>query len=182
MPEVLVRGTPVNGLVAFVTRDLSPQQVTRVLRQLSPDEAALFNGKVLAHATVPLALVNRYTNLAAAEKGEDVAAFARRAGRASAEQGTRSVYKFILMLLSGRSVLRAAPSMWKRVYVGSTLEAEVGEHQGRLTARDFPADPASCGRITGWFELIAERTVKNARLSHACRCTGAAECSWIFEW
>jgi hypothetical protein len=182
MPEVMVRGTPVNGLVAFVTRDLAPQQVARVLSQLPPDEAALFNGKVLAHATVPLALVNRYTTLAAGEKGEDVAAFARRAGHAGAEQGTQSVYKFILMLLSGASVLRAAPSMWKRVYVGSTLETEVGNRGGRLTARDFPADLASCGRITGWFEFIAERTVKNARVSHACRCTGAAECSWLFEW
>ncbi len=158
------------------------EQVARVVGQLSPDEAALLNGMLLASATVPLVLVNRYTTLAAAEKGEELGAFARRAGRVAAEEGTRSVYKFILMLLSGASVLRAAPSMWKRVYVGSTLDVEVGDHRGRLIARDFPADPASCGRITGWFEFIAKRTVKGARLSHTCRCNGAAECAWTFEW
>ena len=70
--------------------------------------------------------------------------------------------------------------MWHRVYEGSELEVEVTGRKGRLKMRAFPADPASCGRITGWFEFIAEKT--GARATHTCRCDGAADCAWDFAW
>jgi hypothetical protein len=182
MSEVMVKGTPVNALVGFVTAELRPEQVASVLAQMPPEEAASFRGNLLASALVPLPAVNRYCVLAAQAKGETVSGFARRAGRYGAEQGTRTVYKFILMLVSGESALRAAPSMWGRVYDGGRLEAVATPHGGRLTVRDFPSEPASCGRITGWFEFIGERVEKGCRTSHSCRCDGAAECSWDFSW
>jgi hypothetical protein len=182
MSEVMVKGTPVNALVSFVTAELRPEQLASVLAQMPPEEAASFHGDQLASALVPLSAVNRYTLLAATAKAEAVSGFARRAGRYGAEQGTRTVYKFILMLVSGESALRAAPSMWRRVYDGGRLEVVAVPGGGRLTVRDFPAEPASCGRITGWFELIAERVVKGSRTTHSCRCDGAAECSWDFTW
>ena len=44
-------------------------------------------------------------------------------------------------------------------------------------------DPAGCGRITGWFTLIAERSTKNPRVSHkTCGARGDAECAWEFHW
>jgi hypothetical protein len=180
MAEVMVKGTPINALVDFVRKELSPEQAGSVLGRMTAEEAAFFHGDLLAPALVPLAAVNRYTALAAEAKGEPVGAFARRAGRFGAEQGTRTVYKFILMLFSSESVLRAAPSMWRRVYEGSELEVLVAGRRGRLTVRDFPADPASCGRITGWFEFIAEKV--GAQTVHRCRCDGAAECAWDFTW
>lgn len=182
MSEVMVKGTPVNALVAFVAADLRPEAVASVLAQMPPHEAQLFRGNLLATALVPLSAVNRLCVLAAQAKGEPAGDFARRAGHYGAEQGTRTVYKFILMLVSGESALRAAPSMWRHVYDGGRLEAVASPRGGRLTVRDFPAEPASCGRITGWFEFIGERVQKGCRTTHNCRCEGAAECSWDFSW
>ncbi len=182
MSEVKVKGTPINGLVAFVRAELGSEGADKVLAGMPESEEALFRGNLLASALVPLLAVNRYTVLAAEAKGEAVSAFARRAGHYGAEQGTRTVYKFILMLVSGESALRAAPSMWRHVYDGGRLEAVAGPSGGRLTVYDFPAEPASCGRATGWFEFIGERVEKGCRTTHTCRCDGAAECCWDFSW
>ncbi len=66
-------------------------------------------------------------------------------------------------------------------YEGCQLEAEVMADGGRLRVRDFPADPASCGRATGWFEFIAGKV--GARVApHTCRCDGAAGCTWDSTW
>lgn len=182
--NIHVKAVPVNGLVEFVTRELLPEQLADVRGQMG-DDAKWFTGHVLAHDVVPLDKVNRFTTLAAEKKKEPVKSFARRAGRFGAEMGIKSVYKFILAVMSIESVIKKAPFMWTRVYDGGTIVVETpGSSRARVRVTDFPANDAGCGRITGWFELIGERAgAKALRCVHTnCMADGAAECVWDFAW
>lgn len=178
-----IKTVPVNGLVQFVERELSAEQLQSIKQQLG-DDAKWVTGHVLAHEMVPIAVVNRFTELAAEAKKEPVKNFGRRAGRFGAELGLKSVYKFILAMMSIDYVLRKAPFMWSRVYDGGVIDVEPGPNRARIRVSEFPSNEAMCARITGWFELIGERAgAKDLRCVHTtCATEGAAECVWDFVW
>lgn len=182
--EIHVKATPVNGLVEFVRKELTPAQLEAVMSRFAPNEVRYFSGHLLAHEQVPVSLANAFTSYAADAKGEPVKSFAYRAGRYGAELGIKSVYKFIMMLMSIESVLQKAPFMWARVYDGGTMKVESSDGRAAIRIRDFPSQPASCGRITGWFEVIGERAgAKNLRINHSpCITQGSDECVWTLTW
>ena len=183
MAEILVMATPINGLVAFVNKDLTPVQLQRLRTALSPEESQQFSGTLLASAQVPLSALDRFTRLAAEIKGEPVAEFAHRAGRFGGEYGLRTVYKFLLTFFSPHSVMRAAPAMFKRVYSGGHLEVEALDNTGRIKITEFPSSVAVCGRITGWLEVIGERAAKPMTVKHVeCAAHGAPACIWDVSW
>lgn len=183
MPDIHVKAVPVNGLFQFVAGELAPEQLRSVLEKLGGD-ARWFTGHLLAHETVPLPVVNRFTEFAAEAKKEPVKNFARRAGRFGAEIGLKSVYKFILAVLSVEAVLRKAPFIWTRVYDGGTLNVEAGPNQARVQLTDFPSTVAGCGRIGGWFEVIGDHAgAKEMRVVHSsCAAEGGEKCRWDFTW
>jgi hypothetical protein len=184
MKEVNLKGVPINGLVEFVRKELTPQQFQDVLERLPADQRKYFSGHVLAHELIPLSIVNTFTEYAAQAKNEPLKAFARRAGRYGAEIGLKTVYKFVLLVLSIDSVLKKAPLMWTRVYDGGVINVESGDGRARITATEFPSHPAVCGRITGWFELIGERAgAKDMRVVHdSCVAEGGKACHWSATW
>lgn len=183
MKDPLVKATPVNSLAAFVRTRLGDSATDSLLAELGDDAPRLFSGHLLAHEQVPLSLVNEFTTRAAEAHREAVETFAQAAGRFGAEQGLKSVYKFIMVLLSPESVLKAAPLMWKKVYDSGEMTVEAENRKARIHVRNFPADPAGCNRITGWFEVIGQKTADSMQVSHdRCRMAGADECSWSFVW
>lgn len=183
MPEPTVKATPINSLSVFVRTQLGDARTDAIVEAMGGGARSWFTGRVMAHEQVPLSAVNEFTTRAAEAAGEDVTKFAHRAGRFGAEQGLKTVYKFIMVLLSPESVLKAAPLMWKKVYDTGRMEVETGNHTATITIHDFPAHPAGCGRITGWFEVIGEKSAKDMTVTHnRCRNRGAGECSWAFTW
>ena len=185
MSEAHVKAVPVNGLYDFVASQLSGIELKNVLESLPEDERKWFTGHLLAHQQVPYSAVNRFTEAAAKEKGEDLESFAQKAGEYGAQQGLKTVYKFVMMVLSIEAVLRKAPLMWSRVYDAGTMTVDSDEdNKARIHVTDFPSEPAGCGRATGWFRVIGERAgAKNIRLDHAkCVARGDDECRWDFEW
>lgn len=184
MPEAKVKAVPVNSLFDFVHKELSPAQMQATIAKLPPGDAKYFTGHLLANEVVPLIAVNQFTRAAAESKGEQVASFARRAGRYAGEQGIRSVYKFIMMVMSIDSVLKKAPFMWTRVYDVGALEVESSGNTAKIHLRDFPSESAGCARVTGWFEIIGEHAgAKDIRVLHqSCIAEGDKECLWEFAW
>lgn len=183
MADPMVKATPVNSLATFVRQTIGDERAGAIAGELDPNGTGWFSGRLLAHEQVPLSKVNEFTVLAAQAAGEPVESFARAAGRYGAEQGTKTVYKFIMVLLSPESVLKTAPLMWKRVYDRGQLKVEIGGKTARVTVSDFPAHAAGCGRITGWFEVIGEKSAEGMRTAHdQCRVLGASQCSWSLEW
>lgn len=181
---VHVKATPVNGLSEFVRKELTPAQFESVLGKLGAENARWFSGHLLAHEQVPIEIVNRFTELAAEAKGEPLKSFGYRAGRYGAELGIKSVYKFIMMLMSLESVLHKAPFMWARVYDAGQMRVETTPTGAKIQVTNFPSAPAGCARITGWFEVIGQRAgAKNLRLSHQpCMAEGGSECLWTFTY
>jgi hypothetical protein len=94
------------------------------------------------------------------------------------------VYKFLLLVLSVDAVLKKAPLMWTRVYDGGVIAVESGDRKATITLTEFPSHPAVCGRITGWFEVIGERSgAKELRVVHeSCAAEGGKICRWNFTW
>jgi len=184
MATVHIKGTPVNGLLDFVRSELSSSQLEAVINKLPENEQKYWKSHVLAHELVPLEAANRLTREAAEAKGEPIKAFARRAGRFGAELGLKTVYKFVLLVMSTDAVLKKAPFMWTRVYDGGKIEVESGTGSATITITEFPSDVAVCGRITGWFEVIGERTgAKGLSVTHQpCAAEGGTKCSWNFKW
>lgn len=183
MPEIHVKAVPVNGLFQFVAAELAPEQLRGVLEKLGPD-ARWFTGHLLAHEVVPLPVVNRFTEFSAEVKKEPVKSFAKRAGRFGAELGLKSVYKFILAVLSVEAVLKKAPFIWTRVYDGGSLKVDAAEKRARIHLTDFQSSVAGCGRISGWFEVVGEHAgAKNLKVFHiSCAAEGGDECRWDFTW
>jgi len=183
MIAATIKAVPVNGLVQFVEKELAPDQLVAIRQQLG-DDAKWMTGHVLATEQVPIPVVNRFTELAAAAKKESVKSFGKRAGRFGAEVGLKSVYKFILAVMSIEYVLRKAPFMWSRVYDGGVIHVEQSPNRARIRITEMPSNEALCARVTGWFETIGEKTgAKDLRCIHsACATEGAAECVWDFVW
>ena len=183
MQATHIKAVPVNGLVQFVERELTPEQLASVTSQLGAD-ARWVSGHVLATDMVPISVVNRFTELAASAKKEPVKSFAKRAGRYGAELGLKSVYKFIMAVMSIDYVLRKAPFMWSRVYDGGTMVVEQTAGRAKIRVTEFPSNEALCARVTGWFEVIGEKAgAKELRCVHsACAAEGAGECVWDFAW
>ncbi len=149
MKGVLVKAVPVNGLYTFVESELTRPQLAAALESLPPDERQWFDGHLLAHQQIPYSAVNRFNVAAAEQKGEPLESFAVRAGRYGAKQGIRTVYKFVMMVMSIEAVLRKAPLMWSRVYDSGNMTVESTGNSARIHVTDFPSELAGCGRATG---------------------------------
>lgn len=183
MPEPMVKATPVNSLSNYVRQQLGDPRADEISAATSPGAKSWFTGRLLAHEQVPLSAVNDFTVRAAEAAQKPVPLFAHAAGRYGAEQGLKSVYKFIMVLMSPESVLKTAPLMWKKVYDTGRIEVETGDQVAQITVLEFPAHVAGCGRITGWFEVIGEKSAEGMKVVHdRCRTRGATECSWKFSW
>src|SRR5262249_18073658 len=152
-----------------------PELLARLQDGVSPDQARILQGGIFANDTVPLDALNQLTVRAAELTDEPVFAFARRAGRFGAGVAIRSVYKFILSLLSASSVVRAIPRLWGNVYNTGRVTVEVGDGQARVRVEDFPSSTAQCGRFTGWLEFVGESTsvAREVRVEHtSCQTRG----------
>jgi hypothetical protein len=183
LEELTVKATPANGLAAFLVQELTPPQLARALEALPPGEARFFTGKLIASERVPLAAMNRLTTLAARERMEPVKAFARRAGRFIADYGTKTIYKYVFVLMSVQAVLRTAGAAWGSIVGHGKLTSEFGDTSARIRLENFPADPAGCGRITGFFEFVGGRSAKDLKVVHsACAAEGASVCVWELTW
>src|SRR5687767_1044354 len=82
--SVTVKGSPVRSLQKFIDGELNAQQREAVFSALPPEFASRLRVPILATETIPVYVLNRFTEEAAKAKGEPVEEFARRAGREGA--------------------------------------------------------------------------------------------------
>jgi hypothetical protein len=184
MGTTRVKAVPVNSVVHFAESELTPDQFRSAIAQIPAEEAHYFTGHLLAHELVPVSALNRFTKLAAAAKEEPVESFARRAGYYGAREGLRTVYKFLMLVMSVEAVLRKAPFMWSRVYDSGEMTVDAQKESAQLRVRGFEGDQAGCARIAGWFEVIGtEAGAKDVRVVHStCSRDGGPDCVWDIRW
>jgi predicted hydrocarbon binding protein len=183
--SVTVKGSPVRSLQKFIDSQLTPEQREQVFRALPPQYASRFRGPILATETIPVHVLNVFTEEAAKAKGEPVDQFARRAGREAASDAVKGIYRFFALVLTPPALLSKASQMWSSLYNRGELKVEdqtAGSAKIRLI--NFPTEAAGCARITGWMERMAELTgAKNVTVQQTkCFSKGAPNCEWVVSW
>jgi predicted hydrocarbon binding protein len=182
---VTVKGSPVRSLQKFIDGNLTPEQRETVFRNLPPEYATRFRAPILATETVPVHMLNRFTEEAAKARGESVMEFAQRAGREGASDAVKGIYRFFALVLTPAALLSKASHMWSSLYNRGQMLIE-NQTDGRATIRiaDFPSELAGCSRVTGWILRMAELTgAKNIAVNHTkCYTKGAPACEWTVTW
>jgi uncharacterized protein (TIGR02265 family) len=183
--SVTVKGSPVRSLQKFIDSQLTPEQREQVFRALPAEYATRFRGPILATETIPVHVLNVFTEEAAKAKGEPVDQFARRAGREAASDAVKGIYRFFALVLTPPALLSKASQMWSSLYNRGELKVEdqtAGSAKIRLI--NFPSEAAGCARITGWMERMAELTgAKNVTVQQTkCFSKGAPNCEWTVSW
>lgn len=183
--SVTVKGTPVRSLQKFLDAQLTPEQRDKVLDALPDEYARRFRTPILATETVPVHMLNRFTEEAARAKNEPVEAFARRAGREAAGDAVKGIYRFFALVLTPSALLSKASHMWSSLYNRGEMRVdEQTDTSARIRIMNFPSEAAGCARVTGWIERMAELTgVKDIKVEQTqCYATGGACCEWRVSW
>lgn len=178
------RGTILNSLYRFIRRELSEEQLARFHERLTPDDATILSGTVHALQRVPEKTLNRMTEIAASELGEDLVQFGRRAGRAELEDAVR-VYRFLLAVLTPNVILSRASTLWSTIHnTGRLVVADKSRIAARVRLEEFDSELSHCARLWGWIEGLAEMSrVKNPHTAHdVCLVRGEGDCEWIVAW
>jgi uncharacterized protein (TIGR02265 family) len=182
---VTVKGSPVRSLQKFIDAELTTAQRDEALRALPPEWASRLSRPVLATETVPIQILNQFTEAAAKAKGEPVEVFGRRAGREAAGDAIKGIYRFFALVLTPASLLSKASMMWGTLNNKGTLTvAEQGDRGAIIRLLDYPSEVPHCARITGWIERMAELTgAKDVRVEQTqCAAKGAPLCEWKVNW
>jgi uncharacterized protein (TIGR02265 family) len=183
--SVTVKGSPVRSLQKFIDAELDASQREAVFGALPPEYAKRLRSPILATETVPVHMLNRFTEEAAKAKGEDVEKFARRAGREGASDAVKGIYRFFALVLTPPALLAKAGQMWSSLYNRGELRVEdQTDHSARIRLANFPTEPAGCARFSGWVERMAELTgAKDVRITKTrCFAKGAECCEWTLDW
>ena len=182
---VTVKGSPVRSLQKFIDANLTPEQREAVFRSLPPEYATRFKAPILATETVPVHMLNRFTEEAAKAKGEPVIDFARRAGQEGASDAVKGIYRFFALVLTPTALLSKASQMWSSLYNrGQMVVDNQTENSARIRIVDFPSELPGCSRVTGWIERMAQLTgAKNVVVQQTqCYVKGAPNCEWTVKW
>jgi uncharacterized protein (TIGR02265 family) len=183
--SVTVKGSPVRSLQRFIDAQLSMDQREQVFRALPAGYASRFRGPILATETIPVHVLNVFTEEAAKAKNEPVDQFARRAGREAASDAVKGIYRFFALVLTPPALLSKASQMWSSLYNRGELKVEdQTANSARIRLVNFPSEAAGCARITGWMERMAELTgAKNVTVQQTqCFAKGQPNCEWIVKW
>ena len=187
MPDesVTVKGSPVRSLQKFIDSNLGNDQREAVFGKLPPEYATRFRAPILATETVPVHMLNRFTEEAARAKGEPVEAFARRAGQEAASDAVKGIYRFFALVMTPPALLGKASQMWSSLYNRGELRvSDQTAASAKISLVNFPSEVAGCSRVTGWIERMAQLTgVKDVRVDQTqCFAKGAQHCEWIVRW
>ena len=187
MPDdtVTVKGSPVRSLQKFIDAELTPPQRDAVLTALPGNYGQRLRGPILATETIPVAILNRFTDEAAKAKGEPLDSFARRAGREAASDAIKGIYRFFALVLTPSALLSKASQMWSSLYNRGEMKIENQTDRGAtIKLLNFPSEAAGCARITGWIERMAELTgAKEVKVQQVqCFAKGAPHCEWTVKW
>jgi uncharacterized protein (TIGR02265 family) len=183
--SVTVKGSPVRSLQKFIESELTPEQRQAVLDALPAEYAIRFRSPILATETIPVHMLNRFTEEAAKAKGEPLEAFARRAGREAAGDAVKGIYRFFALVLTPPALISKASHMWSSLYNRGQMRVdEQGDTGARVRIVNFPSEAAGCARVSGWIERMAELTgVKDIRVVKTeCFAKGGEHCEWTVNW
>lgn len=181
-----VKGQTINSFLKFASSKLTPEQYREVIA-LAPAEfrTEMERGSILPTHLMSMAVLNRMTEHAAKLAGEPIAQFARQAGRFSATEAVKGVYRFFARVLTPEALLSRAASMWSAMNTAGRMEVQNdGERAATLRLSDFPSEPVMCARVGGWLEQMTELTGTTKYIVTKSQCVSKGDrcCEWKLTW
>lgn len=183
--SVTVKGSPVRSLQKFIEADLTNEQREALYRNLPTEYATRFQSPILATETLPVSMLNRFTEEAAKAKGESLESFGRRAGREGASDAVKGIYRFFALVMTPPALLSKAGAMWSSLYNRGELKVdEQTDNSARIRLVNYPSERAGCARFGGWMERMAELTgAKKVDVrKNLCVTKGDPCCEWRLKW
>jgi hypothetical protein len=185
LEQATAKGSILTATLEFIERDLTAAQRDQVLGAVDPDRALTARGKILPTSRVPIDFLNRLIVAAAKAKGEPVETFARRAGHYAADSNLKGIYRMFARLISPDTSVSRIAALWPSIYDRGRMEATRGPgNQSTIKVLDFKLERATCERIQGWLECIAEiggRPNPRVEQTHCCS-RGEDHCEWHMTW
>ena len=184
--EPAVKGQTINSFLKFAASKLTPEQYREVVA-IAPAElrAEMERGNILPTHLVAMSVLNRMTEQAAKLAGEPVPQFARQAGRFSASEAVKGVYRFFARVMTPEALLSRAASMWSAMNTAGRMEVQRdGDRAATLRLSDFPSEPVMCARIGGWLEQLTELTGTTKYIVTKAQCVSKGDrcCEWKLNW
>ena len=184
--EPAVKGQTLNSFLKFVATKLTPEQRSELIAVV-PAELRPYveRGGVLPTQVIPMSVLNRLTEQAARLAGEPLPQFARQAGRFSAGEAVRGVYRFFARVLTPDALLGRAASMWTAMNTVGRMEIErQAERAAVIRLLNFPSEAVMCARIGGWIDQMIELTgtTKYIVVQTQCVANGDPCCEWKLTW
>lgn len=180
-----VKGSILAALLDFLDEELTPSQRAEVFTRVDPMRTRIPHRTVLPSDRVSVSLLNSVVATAAAVRGEPLASFARRVGRAGAEANLKGIYRLFARILTPAFQLSKASALWSSIYNCGRLQAiSHGSNAATIRLLDFRCEAAMCERIHGWLERMNEMTgSKSTHVEQPLCCSrGDDHCEWEVSW
>ena len=183
---IQVKGTAPASTVRFVTERFGEEGLRQIVAELPPEQRAEVEAGLLVSAWYPFSLLINLSRAAEKHFGGQVPRIQHEMGRASADYGLTTVYKFFFRIGSPQFILSRASSLFRHYYTTGDLRAAVAEPGHaimELSGFEEPA-PELCDRLVGWYERTIELAGgKSFRAVHdRCMNRGDALCRTEAWW
>jgi hypothetical protein len=141
-----------------VTERFGAEALQRIAAELPPEQRAAVETGLLVSSWYPFSLLINLSRAVEKHFGPQVPRIQHEMGRASADYGLTTVYKFFFRIGSPQFILTRASSLFRNYYTSGSLRAAVAESgHAVMELTDFsePA-PELCDRLGGWYERTIE--------------------------
>jgi hypothetical protein len=183
---IQVKGTAPASTIRFVVERFGAPALAQIAAELPPEQRAAVEAGLLVSAWYPFSLLINLSRAVEKHFGRQVPRIQHEMGRASADYGLTTVYKFFFRIGSPQFILSGASSLFRNYYTTGSLRAAVAEPgHAVMELTDFgePA-PELCERLGGWYERTIELAGGKAfRMKHsACMNRGDPLCLTEAWW
>lgn len=181
-----VKGSAITTRTRYVREKYGERGYRRLRDALTPEHAAMIDGKVLPHAWVPYSLFIDVNVKADELFGKGDLELCYEMGRYGAELNLPTIYKIFYRLNTPQFIFNKAARLWELHYdSGRLVPVDDGGKSMRIRIEDF-AEPhqAHCLSVLGWAERSVELSGATIieRSEDQCRTRGAEACEMTLRW
>lgn len=181
-----VKGSAIGSRVDFVRTHYGDAGLTRVLGEMSPDNAALLSREITSTSWVPFSVFVDLNVTADRIFGSGDLSLCLEMGRYGAELNLPTIYKLFYRLGTPQYILSRAARLWDVHYDSGRLRLEDAGHRAmRMHIEDFDQPHRShCLSVLGWTTRSIE--MSGGKLltfgETLCRTRGDSLCELVAHW
>jgi hypothetical protein len=182
------RGIILHDVRLWLRERFGEDAITRVIARLSQKAKAAFSEPVV-HKWYPVELTKEVYEAIDAEFSAQYPDTLASLGKSIAQRGVKSFLKYLVRLVSVKTIIGRGGSIWQRYHNSGSIKATILEEEGVnkrgiVTITDYNAGPVWCKLMNGYIEtLVASTGARNIAVEKKnCIHKGDKVCSWQVNW